>query len=106
VLAVLGGAQLAMHLVLTVLMGHSALPGGGMVLAHAGAVAVTALLLTHAESMLLLAVAGLRRLLPVVWRGAPVPAGRVPVPVCAPGDPLISVVLRRVHRRRGPPARS
>lgn len=106
VLAVLGTAQFAMHLVLSGLMGHAA-PSGGMVLAHAGATAVTAVLLAHAETMLRTAAASVRLLLPAVWRPAPVPAGPPPVPIRAAEDrPVLSVLLRRIHGRRGPPPRS
>jgi hypothetical protein len=104
VLAVLGTAQLGMHLVLTVLMGHMGPVRADMYLAHAGATVLTAALLTYAESMLRAAVASLWLLLPVVWRPAPVPAGPAPAPVPSPLEtPHISVVLRRVHGRRGPP---
>jgi hypothetical protein len=104
VLAVLGAAQLGMHLVLTVLMGHMGPVHADMYLAHAGATVLTAALLTHAESMLRAAAASLWLLLPVVWRPAPVPTGPAPVPVPSPQKTLhISVVLRRVHGRRGPP---
>lgn len=107
VLAVLGVAQLGMHVVLTGLMSHQAAPGAGMCLAHAGATVLTAFLLAHAESMLRGAVAGLRLLLPVLWSPIPVPPGPVPAPLPAAGDtPLVSVVFRRVHGRRGPPVRS
>ncbi|WP_407652809.1 hypothetical protein [Amycolatopsis cynarae] len=106
-LAVLGVAQLGMHLVLSSLMSHQTAPGTGMYLAHAGATVLTGLLLAHAESMLQAAVAGLRLLLPVLRGPLPVPPGPVPVPLPAPGDtPLVSVVFRRVHGRRGPPVRS
>lgn len=106
VLAVLGTAQVAMHLVLSGLMAHAA-PSGGMIVAHAAATAVTAVVLTHAETMLLAAAASVLLLLPVVWRPAPVPAGPTPVPIRATEDkPLLSVLLRRIHGRRGPPARS
>jgi hypothetical protein len=104
VLAVLGTAQLAMHLVLTELMDHATPAGADMYLAHAGATVLTALLLAHAESMVRWAAASLRLLLPVAWHPAPIPAGPVPVPVLAPaGTPPVSVLLRRVHGRRGPP---
>jgi hypothetical protein len=107
VLAVLGAAQLGMHLVLTELMGHSCAARADMYLAHAGATVLTAVLLSHAESMLRSAAASLWFLLPVWWRPAPVPAGPAPVPVLAPAEtPLVTVVLRRVHGRRGPPCRS
>jgi hypothetical protein len=106
VLAVLGGAQVAMHLVMSGLMSHG-LPSWGMVLAHAGATAATALLLTHAESVLLAAAASIRRLLPVVHRCVPVPAGPAPVPISTTGGTsLISELVRRVHGRRGPPVHS
>lgn len=106
VLSVLATAQVAMHLVLSGLMGHP-VPSPGMVLAHAAATSATAFLLAHAEELLLAAASSLRVLLPVVWRPAPVPAGAVGVPSPFKGDtPLLSVLLRRVHGRRGPPARS
>ncbi|WP_342668905.1 hypothetical protein [Amycolatopsis taiwanensis] len=106
VLTVLATAQLGMHLVLGGLMDHLT-PSAGMILTHAAATSVTAFLLAHAESMLLAAAAGLLLILPVVWRPAPVPPGAAGVPVRSPGDtPLLSVLLRRVHGRRGPPARS
>ncbi|WP_020669001.1 hypothetical protein [Amycolatopsis nigrescens] len=114
ILAVLGAAQLIMHLVLTELMGHSGHsglgvpPAGLMTLAHVLATAGTALLLAHAERMLLAVAAGLRLLLPVLWRHAPVPHGparALPgVPDAAPGHLEMSVLLRRVCARRGPPA--
>lgn len=103
VLAVLGVAQVAMHLVLTELMGHTAPARPEMYLAHAVATVCTAAVLAHAETMARHAVAGLWRLLPVVWRPAPV-ADAAPVPVLSPVDsPTLSVLFRRVHRRRGPP---
>ncbi|GAB2979991.1 hypothetical protein GCM10017788_14980 [Amycolatopsis acidiphila] len=104
VLAVLGVAQTAMHLVLTELMGHMTSPRPEMYLAHAVATVLTAVLLAHAESMARLAVAGLWLLLPVVWRPAPVAGAPVLIPVTPAADtPTLSVLLRRVHRRRGPP---
>lgn len=106
VLAVLGAGQLAMHLVLSGLMTDAA-PTGGMLLAHAAATAVTAVLLAHAETMLLAAASSVLLLLPVVWRPAPVPAGPTPAPIRPDGDkPAVSVLLPRIHGRRGPPARS
>lgn len=104
ILTVLGAAQLGMHLVLSELAGHTTHAGPDMYLAHAVATVATALLVARAESMLRLAVAGLWLLLPVVWRQPPVPAGPVPAPVpFAPDTPVVSLVLRRVHGRRGPP---
>lgn len=107
ILSVLATAQVGMHLVLSGLMGHHLVPSTGMVLAHAAATSVTAFLLAHAEAMLLAAASSLLVLLPVVWRPGPVPAGAVGVPVRSAGEtPLLSVLLRRVHGRRGPPTRS
>lgn len=107
VLSVLAAAQVGMHVVLSGPMGHELVPSAGMVLTHAAATSVTAFLLAHAEAMLLAAASSLLLLLPVVWRPAPVPAGVVGVPVGPAADmPLLSVLLRRVHGRRGPPARS
>jgi hypothetical protein len=106
VLAVLGTAQLAMHLVLSELMGHAAHAHPNMYLAHAMATLLTAGLLSHAETMAGFAVARLWLLLPVVWRPAPVPAaGALFAAAPAAETPLISVLLRRVHGRRGPPVR-
>lgn len=104
VLAVLGTAQLGMHVVLTDLAGSMHHSSPDMYLAHAAATAVTAVLVARAEAMLRIAVARLRVWLPVAWRQAPVPAGPVPSPVPRPPDaPVASVVLSRVHGRRGPP---
>jgi hypothetical protein len=106
VVSVLVTAQIGMHVVLSGLMGDL-VPSAGMVLAHAVATLVTAFLLAHAEAMLLAAASSLLVLLPVVWRPAPVPAGVAGVPVpCAADGSLLSVLLCRVHGRRGPPARS
>ncbi|SFP88352.1 hypothetical protein SAMN05421810_103728 [Amycolatopsis arida] len=110
ILAVLGCAQLLMHLVLTELANHHTGTSGGpgMLASHAGATLLTALLLARAEALLLVVAASARRLLPVAWHPAPVPAGPVPRPVPVPtGEtPVVSVVLRRVCGRRGPPRRS
>lgn len=108
ILTVLASAQLTMHLVLGTLMSHL-VPSAGMVLTHTAATSMTAFVLAHAESMLLAAGSSLLLLLPAVWRLTPVPAppNVTGVPVRSPGHtPLLSVLLRRVHGRRGPPTRS
>ncbi|MBK1784482.1 hypothetical protein [Prauserella cavernicola] len=107
VLLVLGSAQLAMHLVLTELSDHAA-GGMGMTLAHVVATVVTALLLAHAESMLLAAVATLYLFLPLVWSAPPVPSATPGRTVVRPagGVAFAEVLLRRVHGRRGPPVLS
>ncbi|MEU3272117.1 hypothetical protein ABZ639_14830 [Saccharomonospora sp. NPDC006951] len=104
ILLVLGTGQLLMHLSLGGASGHF-VGGFGMTAGHALATVATALLLSHAESLLLIAVAALRKLSPVVW--LPVPVG---TPVTLPGlgrtgvrGQFIAVMLRRVCRRRGPP---
>lgn len=107
VLVVLAVAQVAMHLVLTELMGHMSSPPPQMYLAHAIATVLTAGLLAHAEAMTRVAVAALRLLLPVVWRPAPVAGVPATTPVSPAADrPVLSVLLRRVHGRRGPPRHS
>lgn len=105
-LGVLAAAQAGMHLVLGVLLGHGG-ETGAMLVAHAGATVVTAVIQAHAESMLRTAVARLRPWLPVVWRSAPVAAA--PTVRCTPwtpAPPVLPVLLRRVHGRRGPPPAS
>lgn len=104
VLAVLGTAQLAMHLVLSELMGHAGQAHVDMYPAHAMATLLTAGLLSHAETMVRVAVARLGLLLPVVWRPVPVPtAGALFAVAPAAVTPLMSLLVRRVHGRRGPP---
>lgn len=107
ILLVLGSAQLLTHLVLAELSGHAA-GGPAMTASHVVATVFTACLLAHAESMLLTAVAALSVLLPVVWGPVPVgaPAVRRSVVRPAGGTTVVDVLLRRVHRRRGPPALS
>jgi hypothetical protein len=112
-ITLLGAAQLVMHLLLTTLAGHHdmyAMPGStglGMVTAHAVATVLTALLLAHADAMLLAVLAVLRAILPRLLTPLPVPAApaSVPVRVDAPGH-LVGVDLRRIRGRRGPPVHS
>ncbi|MGC7093140.1 hypothetical protein ACPZ19_00600 [Amycolatopsis lurida] len=113
ILTVLGPAQVVMHFVLTELGGHAEAHSGTgvingtlpMTAAHALAVLGTAVLLARAESLLRVAVASLRLLLPVAWSPAPVRGGPVrPVtvhPELSAG--AIPVFLRTVLGRRGPP---
>jgi hypothetical protein len=111
--ALLGAAQLVMHLLLTTLAGHHdmyAMPGStglSMVTAHAVATVLTALLLARADAMLLTVLAVLRAILPRLLTPLPVPAApaSVPVRVDAPGH-LVGVDLRRIRGRRGPPVHS
>jgi hypothetical protein len=111
-IALLGAAQLVMHLLLTTLADHhvhdmDAMPGStglGMVTAHAVATLLTALLLARADAMLLTVLAVLRAILPRLLSSLPIPAAPalVPVRVDAPGH-LVGVDLRRIRGRRGPP---
>jgi hypothetical protein len=113
-LALLGAAQLVMHLLLTTLAGHHdvyAMPGStglGMLTAHAVATVLTALLLARADATLLALLAALRRILPRLPGVLPVPvtaAAPIPAPSGAPSH-LVGVDLRRIHGRRGPPDHS
>lgn len=109
----LGAGQVVMHLVLTSLNSHEMLHnepapasnGGGMLVAHVAATLITALLLAKADGLLLGVLSCLRTLVPFLLPPLPVPAA-VPAAVLArPAGPghLVSVELRRVHGRRGPP---
>ncbi|WP_329053358.1 hypothetical protein OG738_11050 [Amycolatopsis sp. NBC_01488] len=114
-ISLLGAAQLVMHLLLTTLADHhdhgmAAMPGGsglGMLVAHAVATLVAALLLARADAMLLTVLAVLRAILPRLLGALPVPVAPalVPVRVDAPGH-LVGVDLRRIRGRRGPPVHS
>ncbi len=113
-IALLGAAQLVMHLLLTTLAGHyagHAMPGTtglGMTAAHAIATVLTALLLARADTMLLTVLAVLRAILPRLLTPLPVPAtAPAPVPARVTGpDHLVGVDLRRIRGRRGPPSHS
>ncbi|MFE3174549.1 hypothetical protein ACFXPA_44270 [Amycolatopsis sp. NPDC059090] len=110
-IAVLGGGQLVMHLVLTTLGGHdpsgaAAAPDGwAMTAAHAVATLLTALVLARADAMLLAVLRVVRVILPLLIRPLPVPvaAAGIARPRAAGAVPLLSVELRRVRGRRGPP---
>ena len=111
--AVLGAAQIVMHVVLSTLAVHSgphtgAMSGVTMTATHTVATILTALLVTRAESMLLIVVDAMRRLLPPVWRAAPVlDTVRALIPVPAPeAGQLVSALFRSVLGRRGPPLHS
>lgn len=108
VVLVLGSAQVATHLVLGELSGHS-VGGPAMLAGHAGATVATAVLFAHAEAMLAVAVSvvsALRGLLVVL---GPLPAVEPPSGTVVPtaeGLPALSVQLRRTQPRRGPPTAS
>jgi hypothetical protein len=113
--AVLGAAQVVMHVGLTTLATHSAhsaasgvLSGVTMTATHTAATLVTALLVARAESMLQAVVTAMRLLLPLIRRAIPVlDTAPVRAIVRSPETgQLISVLFRRVLGRRGPPAYS
>lgn len=116
ILGVLGAAQLAMHVLLTLSMaGTAGMAGMGdeglrfngitMLCTHAVAVAVSALLLFHADEALFFAAATFARLVPVALVAPP------PVPAAPPRSrpavvPVVrppAVLLCRANARRGPP---
>jgi len=111
-IALLGSAQLVMHLLLTTLAGHHdvyAMPGTGlgMLTAHAVATVLTALLLARADAMLLTVLAVLRAILPRLLTPLPVPPAPALVPVRADAPShVVDVDLRRIRGRRGPPVHS
>lgn len=111
ILGVLGGAQLAVHLLLTALSPHDmvgvtmppAVDPVTMTAAHALAALGTGLVLARAESAVFGLAAALGLLLPRRWTPLPVVAvGTVAVPT-DPGRPVLGVLFRRVLTRRGPP---
>jgi hypothetical protein len=113
--AVLGAAQVVMHVVLT-LAPHAdshtvttgAMSGVTMTATHTAATIVTALLVTRAESTLLTIANAMRLLLPPIWRATPVlDTVRTPIPVSAPEiGQLVSDLFRSTLGRRGPPLHS
>jgi hypothetical protein len=113
-IAVLGGGQLVMHLVLTTLMvedhgGPAPMTGGfTMMAAHSVATLVIALLLAKADSLLLAALSCLRALMPLLTLTLPVPSAASAPVLALPAGPghLVGVDLRQIRGRRGPPVRS
>jgi EamA domain-containing membrane protein RarD len=111
ILAVLGAAQLATHLLLSVQtmdmpgMGSGAMPyGTSMIGTHVVAVLITTALLTRADAAVFAVAAALARLLPVLVAAPPVPAAPArPRPRVAPLARPTSVLLCRDNARRGPP---
>lgn len=112
ILAAVGGSQLALHVLLAGL-GHGHGGSGGtsslaMLLPHAVAALLTAVLLTGAEDAVFAVAAVLRWLLSAVAAVVP-PLPRLCCwPLCVPvlstsASSLLDVLLRRVHGRRGPP---
>jgi hypothetical protein len=111
ILAVLGAAQLATHVLLTVesmnMPGMHQVDGPAMVGAHTIAVLVSAVLLAKADAAVFQVIAALTRLLPTVLTTPPVPeAPERPLARVPASDRTTSVLLRRSNARRGPPARA
>lgn len=118
VLIALGTAQGAMHLILNFVVpssvehiGHVAAPvdPAVMFMTHAVATAITGLLITRADRAVALVESAMRLLLDLI-RPPRFPAVAVAVYALPssvlPADHIRQVLLRRVHARRGPPARS
>jgi hypothetical protein len=124
ILAVLGAAQLATHVLLSFAgTGMSGSMGGAMsgamagdahmvthgyslpmLGAHAVAVLISAWLLARADDAVFLAASVLARLLPRLFSALVVPdAPRRPRPVVAGQDRALTVLFRRSNARRGPP---
>ncbi|GAA3860568.1 hypothetical protein GCM10022243_28330 [Saccharothrix violaceirubra] len=105
-LGALGLAQFAQHTLLS--LGYhqpmtAVVDPVAMTAAHAVAAVLTGLLLTRADAALSALASAFPRLVPVLPTHPPV-VGRLFVPVRSPApDPLVGVLLRRVHGRRGPP---
>lgn len=106
ILAVLGSAQLVTHLVLGELSGH-VVNGELMLGCHGIATVIAAVFLARAETMLTVAVGVLSILRGLLVLLIPEPPGPPPVMRAvrpAEGGRVLTVLLRRVHPRRGPPA--
>ncbi|HVV17997.1 MAG TPA: hypothetical protein VHF06_01085 [Pseudonocardiaceae bacterium] len=107
ILTVLAGAQLAMHVLLSV--GSMGMPTHVndlvMLGAHAGAVLVSALLLARADDAVFLLACVLAMLLPVLVAVPPAPSAPVRVRHRRTErvDRRAAVLLRRACARRGPP---
>ncbi|MFD1150177.1 hypothetical protein [Saccharothrix hoggarensis] len=106
-LATLGVAQVGQHALLN--LGHHGVDGPGlgfgpaaMTAAHVVAALLTGLLLARADAALSALVTAVFRLLPPLEPLAPVGAPVALVPAPAATTP-VSVLLRRVNGRRGPP---
>jgi hypothetical protein len=117
VLAMVGGAQLALHVLLQLLGGaqqaHScmhAMPSTGpnpllMTAGHALATVVTAAVLAGAESAVFTVAAVLARALPRPLAALPAPAApaRLVAVATPPGVRASGVTVARLYQRRGPP---
>jgi hypothetical protein len=113
ILAVLGAAQLVMHVLMSLDMtdmagmAGSGLPynGATMLLAHTVAVVVTAAMLFHADDAMFFVASVIARLVPTIVI-APPPAPGVPArlrPARAPVVRAAAALLCRANARRGPP---
>ncbi|WP_051796670.1 hypothetical protein [Kibdelosporangium aridum] len=114
VLTALGMAQGAMHLVLNYVVPshvdhHQLFDPAVMFATHAGATVVTALLLAKADAAVGLIGSAMRLLLDLIEppRFPAVASATYALPESPERiDHIRAVLLRRVHARRGPPARS
>lgn len=110
ILTVLGLAQLAMHGLFSESVTMPAMQHGAtmhvapMLATHTCATVCTALLLAHADTLLRFVLTGLRMLLPLRWRCPPARRGQASPRIGHPAHrTALTVLLTRIHRRRGPP---
>lgn len=108
ILVVLGSAQLATHVLLSIetmnMPGMHQVHLPAMVGAHTVAVLVSAVLLAKADAAIFEVIAALARLLPTVLTTPPTPqAPARPKPPASPIDRTSTVLFRRSNARRGPP---
>lgn len=106
----LGVTQFALHVTLTWTSGlahhlTATSPNPWVMLAgHALAVVGTGLVLARAEAALFVVAGALAALLPTLPFLSPVSVVALVIPTCdAKADPTRTVLLRRLHARRGPP---
>jgi len=105
IVGALGSAELAQHVLLSVMHGEGVFGSGMMTGAHAIALLLTAVLLAKADATIVAVAGAVRRLLPVV-PSFPHPDHVVaPVAMSAPSH-VLDVLLRRALGRRGPPVLS
>ncbi|WP_249227283.1 hypothetical protein [Kutzneria sp. CA-103260] len=106
IIGALGMAELAQHVLLSVMHGDAVLGSGLMTCAHLVALLLTAVLLAKADAAIVAVAGAVRRLLPRV-PSFPHPDRALVAPVVfRPADHVLDVLFRRSLGRRGPPVLS
>ncbi|HTI19499.1 MAG TPA: hypothetical protein VL652_00825 [Kutzneria sp.] len=105
IVGALGAAELAQHVLLSVMHGDGVLGSGAMTIAHGVALVLTAALLAKADATIVAVAGAVRRLLPVV-PSFPHPDRVVALVAVSPPGHVLDVLLRRSLGRRGPPVLS